>query len=189
MFLQMATLCTTFLTMSKKEILSCVLPSWHVCGFFLFRFGPVKYTFLAEVLVPSLYCHCVKIVIKSYQTRFCSFNQEVFKSMCWLNQAKWNLSFLADHYKDILKEVGFDNAYLKSEWKLFKHMDMLINIRHNCAFQKNSKNVFLSLTSVYLNLRHWNFSHRREPWLHKYLLQHHLRIFIQGRVETTVFTL
>ena len=107
-----------------------------MCVFFLFRFGPVKYTFLAEVLVPSLYCHCVKIVIKAYQTRFFSFNQEVFKSMCWLNQAKWNLcdkhglkklSFLADHYRDILKEVGFDNAYLKSEWKLFKHMDMVIN--------------------------------------------------------------
>ena len=33
-----------------------------------------------------------------------------------------------------------------------------------------------------LNSRHCNFSHRRKPWLCKYLLHHYLQIFIQGRV-------
>ena len=64
----------------------------------------------------------------------------------------------------------------------FTVMVMFINIRYNCPFQENSKKGFLWITSVHLNFRHWNFSYRRKPRLRKYLLHHHLQIFIQGRV-------
>ena len=44
------------------------------------------------------------------------------------------------------------------------------------------KKRFLSITSAYLNFRYWNFSHRKKPWLRKYLLHQHHQILIQGRV-------
>ena len=43
--------------------------------------------------------------------------------------------------------------------------DMFINIKHNyLSFQENPKKCFLWIRSVYLNFRHWNFSHRRNPF-------------------------
>ena len=59
--------------------------------------------------------------------------------------------------------------------------DMFIRKRQLCISRKLKKNI-LWITSVYLKFRHWNFSHRRKPWLCKYLLHCHLKIFIQGRV-------
>ena len=41
---------------------------------------------------------------------------------------------------------------------------------------------FFWITSVYLNFRHGNFTHKRTPWLRKYLMHCHPQIFIQGRI-------
>ena len=40
--------------------------------------------------------------------------------------------------------------------QLYLHIDMFINVRHNCAFQENSKkkNKNLGITSVHLNFTH-----------------------------------
>ena len=62
-------------------------------------------------------------------------------------------------------------------------IDMFINIRYYCTFQASSRMVFLWITVVYLNFSHWNFWHRRKPWLSKYLLHRNLQIVIQGRVK------
>ena len=59
---------------------------------------------------------------------------------------------------------------------------------HVCKYQtklcisRKLKQSFLWITSVYLNIGLLNFSHRRKPWLRKYLPHHHLQILIQGRV-------
>ena len=44
--------------------------------------------------------------------------------------------------------------------QLYLHIDMFINVRHNCAFQENSKKKKknLGITSVHLNFTHWNLS-------------------------------
>ena len=42
--------------------------------------------------------------------------------------------------------------------QLYLHIDMFINVRHNCAFQENSKKKILGITSVHLNFTHWNLS-------------------------------
>ena len=52
--------------------------------------------------------------------------------MPWWNQANWDLAaknygledllFLANHFKDMLDETGFNKDNLKSEWKSFKRM-------------------------------------------------------------------
>ena len=62
-------------------------------------------------------------------------------------------------------------------------IDMFINIRYYCTFQASSRMIFLWITVVYLNFSHWNFWHRRKPWLSKYLLHRNLQIVIQGRVK------
>ena len=100
---------------------------------FFFRFGPAKYSSLVVVAsTSSLYRCCIKSVVKAYKTRFSSFDQEIFKSMRWLNQANWDLAtknygledlpFFANHFKDTLHETGFNKDNLKSEWKFFKRM-------------------------------------------------------------------
>ena len=68
------------------------------------------------------------------------------------------------------------NKYIASLSEVIYYLEMFINIRHNCAFQENSKIVFLWITSVYLNFRYWNFSRRRKPWLQKHLLHCHLQL-------------
>ena len=84
--------------------------------------------------------------------------------------------FIIWHFVDIVQLLYlliYCGSFLE-----FYVKDMFINIKHNCAFQENS----IWITFVYLNFRHWNFSHRRKPWLRKYLLHRHLQIVIQWKV-------
>ena len=69
---------------------------------FFFRFGPTKYSSVVVASTSSLYHCCIKSVVKAYKTRFSSFDQDIFKSMCWLNQANWDLATKNYGLEDLL---------------------------------------------------------------------------------------
>ena len=120
-----------FWSFNENDTLATNFVSQDPLNFFL-RFRPAKYSSLVVASTSSLYCCCILSVVNAYKTRFSSFDQDIFKSICWLNQADWDLAtnnygledllFLANHFKDMLNETGFNKDNLKSEWKSFKRM-------------------------------------------------------------------
>ncbi|KAL5016137.1 hypothetical protein ScPMuIL_005726 [Solemya velum] len=84
----------------------------------------------AEKVIDKLRSTVISNIKTCLESRFSSFQSELYKNMFWVDPANWGdtireieaMKSLADHFSETLKMNNFDIAKITSEWKEFKRM-------------------------------------------------------------------